>query len=629
LDGLEAEASGMQKVAYHPDDPTAQNTSGLPNSRDLAAQLPMMEGKVEARATALYGADPTNPDRAAFARRMKQELHAKVASDVQQLNAIQRQAQGAVIDAILGSQSGTQQAQPAGTMKVGGQQPAQAMVMSFSQIQANPDLMRSWQMLDPGVKPALLNLMNRNLDPTTGDVKLYRELFNRVHLEPGDPKKVDFYKQIVDPAIADRLSMQQIQSLRVEIDRAETPGGRSPNQMRKAADANVSLFFKTNIMFTAQPERQIAATMRWNEDAAKKIDDYVAAKKDVRSLFMLDTPDSIVSQKYLQSYVNSTQAQGLAEQSAAAKAGAQQPLAQEPPVPQPTTIDTREKLDAWFQTLPPTSTTFVGTDGKIRAIPPRAAPAPGTVAYGARADGTQKGAGFLGPLVRPDGKTSTEISISTDAVGKKDFALLVPTLTKDELATILAIPVDDPKFFEKVPQSAIKKAETFAEGRIKEGKPLFAAPGEQVAMPTPPAAAAAPEDDIPKLEDAPAGSKGYRTQEQKDAQTARAEAGRAQMLGWLKSGFQAGIYVATFPLRMVARNIVQAVDMVPSEEERVASAFRSMLKKGTYRATDDTFVLLNNFIASKKGTAAENAKAQKMVKQIADRLGIEQTPEGQ
>ena len=33
-------------------------------------------------------------------------------------------------------------------------------------------------------------------------------------------------------------------------------------------------------------------------------------------MFMLDTPDSIVSQKYLQTYINSTPAQGLAQEAA-------------------------------------------------------------------------------------------------------------------------------------------------------------------------------------------------------------------------------------------------------------------------------------------------------------------------
>lgn len=99
--------------------------------------------------------------------------------------------------------------------------------------------------------------------------------------------------------------------------------------------------------------------------------------------------------------------------------------------------------------------------------------------FGQRPDGSNKGKGFFGELKRPDGGVSTEISISTDAVGKKDFPLLVPTLTKDEVTQILAIPQDDPKFFDKVPKEAIAKAEAFAEKRLKEGKPLFATTKEE------------------------------------------------------------------------------------------------------------------------------------------------------
>ncbi|MDZ4252889.1 MAG: hypothetical protein U1A72_10015, partial [Sulfuritalea sp.] len=340
--------------------------------------------QVDERTNQLYGADQTNPDWQAFNRRMKQELRAKVAADVQQLAAIQRQAQGTVIDAILGSRDGGAFQPASGAMTVGGQMPAKAQITSFSGIQANPDLMRAWQMLDPGVKPALLNLMNRTFDATAGDPQLYRSLFNRIHLDPGAPGKIDFYKQIVDPAIADRLNMQQIQSLRAEIDRNETPGGRSINQMRKAADAQASNWFRTtlnsNINFAGQkltnPTTHIDWTMRWNDEVGKKVDAYVAAGQPdkVRMMFMPGTPESVIEPAYLQTFVGAprTAAQGLA----AAAAGAQPQAA---PIAQPTTIDTREKLDAWFKTLPPEVDRFVGTDGKVRMVPARQPTAAGQV----------------------------------------------------------------------------------------------------------------------------------------------------------------------------------------------------------------------------------------------------------
>lgn len=369
---------GTQQAALRADNPLAQNTSGLPNSRDIAAQLPVLLAQVETSATRLYGADATNPDRAAFVKRMTSELHGKLAAEVQQLNAIQRQAQGTLIDAVTGVRpSGVSP----GVSKTGTAAP-NAMITSFGQIQADPQLMRAWQLMDPQAKLGIERLIEHNLRAdaqTKGDEVLFRQLFNRIHLEPGDPQKIDFYRQIIDPTIADRLSIQQIGTLRQEIDRNETPGGRSLNQLRKAADGNVATFFKTNVMFTAQPERQIAATMRWNEDAGKKIDEYVKEGKDVRSLFQLDTKDSIVNPKYLQTYVDSTPAQGLAAQAAGAGKPAQPAAApnqftaeQIAKLPQlPASVKTREEADAWMKAQPPEVTAIRDENGQPRWIPGR------------------------------------------------------------------------------------------------------------------------------------------------------------------------------------------------------------------------------------------------------------------
>ena len=99
-----------------------------------------------------------------------------------------------------------------------------------------------------------------------------------------------------------------------------------------------------------------------------------------------------------------------------------------------------------------------------------------------RKDGSVKGNGFLGVLKRSDGRVSTEISISTSVLGGKDFPLLVPTLTRQEIEKILALPENskDPEkdFWSKLPKGVIKKAEDFAIRRNKEGRPLFALPSE-------------------------------------------------------------------------------------------------------------------------------------------------------
>lgn len=292
-------------------------------------------------------------------------------------------------------------------------------VTSLSQIQSNPQLLRSWQLLDPAAKVAMTNLITHNQTADDkGDPALFRDLFNRIHLPQGSPDKIDFYQQVIQPDIANRLSMTQINQLRQEIDRDETPGGRSLNQLRLGAGKQVELYFKTNPMFTAQPDRQIMATMKWQEDAARKIDEYVAAKKDVRSLFMLESPDSIVSQKYLQTYINSTPAQGLAQGAAAVVAGQQPSVA---PVAMPADIDTPEKRDAWLRTLPPTVTRFIDPAGVLRAIPQRPTGQPAAAAPpGAPEPAAQPTMDATGKIVPPKAAPAAEAEIQMPTLVTKE-----------------------------------------------------------------------------------------------------------------------------------------------------------------------------------------------------------------
>lgn len=92
-----------------------------------------------------------------------------------------------------------------------------------------------------------------------------------------------------------------------------------------------------------------------------------------------------------------------------------------------------------------------------------------------RVNGSQKGNGFLGALVRPDGGVSSEISMSTDDFGGQEFPTVVPTLAPEEVRFLLNMNVGR----DKVPSSIISKAVAFARQRQAQGKPLFAQPGEE------------------------------------------------------------------------------------------------------------------------------------------------------
>lgn len=56
-----------------------------------------------------------------------------------------------------------------------------------------------------------------------------------------------------------------------------------------------------------------------------------------------------------------------------------------------------------------------------------------------RPDGTRKGAGYFGPISRPDGKVSTELSYSDPERGQRNLApLLVPGLNRQQIDHLLS-----------------------------------------------------------------------------------------------------------------------------------------------------------------------------------------------
>lgn len=93
--------------------------------------------------------------------------------------------------------------------------------------------------------------------------------------------------------------------------------------------------------------------------------------------------------------------------------------------------------------------------------------------WGARADGTEKGDGYFGPLQMKDGSGSvaTEISVGVNIDGREmEVPTLVPTLTQAERDHLLS---------GRAPtQEIVRKAAEHARGRIAAGKSPFAQPGE-------------------------------------------------------------------------------------------------------------------------------------------------------
>ena len=97
-----------------------------------------------------------------------------------------------------------------------------------------------------------------------------------------------------------------------------------------------------------------------------------------------------------------------------------------------------------------------------------------------RLDGTMKGLGFLGPLKRPDGGVSSEISVGVGFGNKEmDIPMMVPTLAKHEVDFLLNTPEEKlQESDENLYKSILDKAVEHARMRLKSNKSVFAEDGE-------------------------------------------------------------------------------------------------------------------------------------------------------
>jgi len=137
----------------------------------------------------------------------------------------------------------------------------------------------------------------------------------------------------------------------------------------------------------------------------------------------------------------------------------------------------RHGENGWFSAAPQETRDYIrknlaqlnGRDSRVVKNPDRSQ-------WDKRADGSEKGDGWLGVMRRPDGKVSSELSIGVEINGKEvEIPSMVPTLTKDEIDWLLNHPPSA-----RMPASIVQKAADFARQRMAQGKSPFRQRGEPI-----------------------------------------------------------------------------------------------------------------------------------------------------
>lgn len=246
------------------------------------------------------------------------------------------------------------------------------------QLLADPAMRAAYNRLDPSQQLGIDGHLHQNLMRAQGaalkeDGAVVSDLANRVYLPADDPMRIRSISQLL-PYLAPGKGLNQsaFGFLSALIDKSNSMSGNGKwSQDVNRVSQTARLMLARSHQGSIQPELAEEAAYRFMRELDGKIDDYAKAGKDPRDLFTPGKAEYVLNPANVMGYLNST----AREATASAAAAVQGPVAS-----QPADITTRDKLDAWLQTLPPEVKTFRGTDGNVYAVPSRApAPAaPGT-----------------------------------------------------------------------------------------------------------------------------------------------------------------------------------------------------------------------------------------------------------
>ncbi len=243
------------------------DTSGLPDSKDVRAQLPLLLGKVQPWLDANYGTDQTNPDRIRAGTALTNAISSRVNSEVAQLNAVQTQAYDGLVNEVagLGRVDGT------------GAQPQP--FTNASQIATSPTAMRNFQLLPATSKEAILTLIQRQsaqaaaaTDKGTDDPQTVMSLKARV----GDTDNPLTKTEIIEAANAGLLSTKTAHGMIYNVGQIDAETAAVTRKFEQQFALHKELITK-GFAAQADPEGTAKKLVQIHDDALNTL---IAAQKN-------------------------------------------------------------------------------------------------------------------------------------------------------------------------------------------------------------------------------------------------------------------------------------------------------------------------------------------------------------
>lgn len=278
--------------------PVSVGSTGAPTRvRDTRAQLGNWVANAERYAQETYPNDP------AYRDMVIQNVKGKVATIVQMQDGVQRQAQGQLIQAIVGMNN----APPPTTT---------------AELFSIPGARDAFTLMDEGAQRGILSLLDHNARTASGEnvrsnPAVMQNLFNRIHAEENDPTKIRSITQLAPYFAPDangriQLNRGDYDWMGREIEKSRNPEGngfmRDVNNVRNTAVRQMKAGIVGRMLTDAQPEKLEEAAYAFNLELDKKIDAYRKEGKDPRLLLTPGTPDYVLTPGHVQSFLQSPQA---------------------------------------------------------------------------------------------------------------------------------------------------------------------------------------------------------------------------------------------------------------------------------------------------------------------------------
>jgi soluble lytic murein transglycosylase-like protein len=273
------------------------------NVRDVRAQVGDLVQQAQA------AAEKTRPGDILYRDMVVQQVRGALALDVAKVEAEQRQAYGALMQASLG---------------VGGRAPT-----TLTELLTIPNAREAFSKLDGPGQRGIIGLLEHNAKAATGefvksDPFTVQELHRRIWAEENSADKIRNAAQLA-PYFG-KVNRTDIDWLTKQLETARSPEGngfaRDANRVATTAKQMMRAGIVGQMLAQTQPERLESAALAFQIDLDNKIDAYRKAGKDPRLLITPNTPDYVLKPEVVASYLQQTPAQAVAGAAQAVKVSA-------------------------------------------------------------------------------------------------------------------------------------------------------------------------------------------------------------------------------------------------------------------------------------------------------------------